>query len=46
MKGTERKSKNKMRNRQGKEMISWFKEDRWGIMNGAKTGDEVKEGKR
>ncbi|TGZ45977.1 Uncharacterized protein DBV15_12580, partial [Temnothorax longispinosus] len=38
--GIEKKSKDKMINRQGKGLIRWVEEEGWGIMNGTKEGDE------
>ncbi|EZA50989.1 hypothetical protein X777_10537 [Ooceraea biroi] len=41
--GVERRSKDKIMNKQGEEMIKWIEEEGWGIMNGAKEGDEEGE---
>jgi len=41
--GRERKSKDKVINKQGEELIKWVEEEGWGIMNGAKEGDREGE---
>jgi len=38
-----RVSKNKVINKMGEELIRWVEEEGWGIMNGAKEGDEERE---
>jgi len=41
--GRERKSKDKVINKQGEELIKWVEEEGWGIMNGTKKGDREGE---
>jgi len=36
-------SKDKVINKMGEELIKWVEEEGWGIINGAKEGDEERE---
>jgi len=41
--GASRVSKDKVINKMGEELIRWVEEEGWGIMNGAKEGNEEGE---